>query len=87
MADINNPLEDGFRMHEMRFDDDTVTVKYTHANDSVADAAITKEIIVPYDIDNDQVQYWMTELLQAVTEMVEQIERHIRDKKSQMRIV
>jgi len=83
----NNPLEDGFRMHEMHFDDDTVTVKYTHGTDSVADAAITKEVTLPYNIDNEQVQYWMSELLEAVTELVEHVERHIRNQKSQIRMV
>jgi len=79
--------EDGFHMHEIRFEDSFLSVRYTHQENSTSDLGMTNEAHIPYTIDNEEIRYWMGELNQAVEELVAHTQREIRKKKKDLRVV
>ena len=66
------------RLHEITFGDDVFVVKYTHMNEVCEEAAITKEVHIPYGTSNSQIQHWVTEFMEDAHELVQQTEIMIR---------
>jgi len=79
--------EDGFHMHEVRFEDTFLTIRYTHQEDSTSDLGLTNEVHIPYTVENEEIRYWVKELNQAVEELVAQTQRELRRQKKDLRIV
>jgi len=66
------------RLHEITFGEDVFVIKYTHMNEVCEEAAITKEVHIPYATTSDQIQHWVTEFMEDAHELVQQTEIMIR---------
>jgi hypothetical protein len=73
--------EDGFHMHTVDFSDDQITIRYTHQVDALEDMAITKEVHISSQTDDQQLQYWLQELHQSVNELVGRTQQMLTQKK------
>ena len=66
------------RLHEITFGEDVFIVKYIHMNEVCEEAAITKEVHIPYTIQDNQVQHYVTEFMEDAHELVQQTEILVR---------
>jgi hypothetical protein len=75
---INMFRAEGFHMHGIEFTDEYVSIKYTHQGDSTDDVAVSKEVFINIDCEDQQLNYWLGELSQAVEELVAHSQRHLK---------
>lgn len=66
------------RLHEITFGEDVFVIKYTHMNEVCEEAAISKEVHIPYGTTNDYIQHYVTEFMEDAHELVQQTEIMVR---------
>lgn len=76
---------EGFHMHSIQFTDAAVSIEYTHQQDSTSDIAVTNTVHIASNVQDEQLQYWLAELGQAVEELVGHSQTHIKQQQSGLR--